>query len=707
MDPRRWNIGLLGAGYICDAHAKALKCRSDIEILAVCDQAHDKAARASIKYGIPNVFSSLEDMLNTDVHVVHVLLPANKHVDSTRRILESGRHVFLEKPMGLVSAECQALVDLAIQKGLKLGVNHNYLFLPSSEKLRRHTADGTLGKPDQVTISWMYPLDLIHTGPFDNWVLRDEKNLFFEIGPHLLAFMIDLVGPLDQIQTSVSHPIDLPGGGRVYRHWHVHGLKGETSIDLILSVIPGPADRSVIVRGHGAVAKCDFDRDLYYCDEPPGYGLLFDNFFAATNVAWTLGANAGRNFLKSVTGTLKKSAASNPFGESIARSVNRFYETIEAQLDSRLDGQFGVNVIAECERIVASAAFEPNKAERKVGAVVSPMRRSTVLVLGGTGFIGQYLVRALVARGIGVRVATRSSSSAQIALAGLPVELVQGELADPSFIDAALENIDVVYDLARAVGDKWDDYYKQDILVTRNIAERALAKCVKRFIYTGTIASHYSAKANHVITSDTPLDSKIHRRNHYARSKAACEALLMDLHRMHGFPVVILRPGIVIGKGGPPAHWGVGMFSSNTRIRFWGDGRNRLPFVLVEDVADALVLAFDRQGIEGQTFLLTDEPLLSGQDYVEAVSDACGTRLRAEPTPIWKFYVSDLLKEAAKYLIRHPNRKIPSYRDLDSRTNRARYDSSKTRDALGWRPAGTREALIKRGIVKAVRDFMR
>jgi nucleoside-diphosphate-sugar epimerase len=142
-------------------------------------------------------------------------------------------------------------------------------------------------------------------------------------------------------------------------------------------------------------------------------------------------------------------------------------------------------------------------------------------------------------------------------------------------------------------------------------------------------------------------------------------------------------------------------------MQFWGDGRSRLPLVLVEDVANALILALDKPGIEGQAFLLTDEPLLSGRDYVEAVSATCGTLIRAEATSAWKFYAGDLLKETAKHLIRHPNRKMPSYRDWDSKSHRARYDSAKTRDVLGWKPAGTREALIERGIVEAVRDFMR
>jgi nucleoside-diphosphate-sugar epimerase len=165
------------------------------------------------------------------------------------------------------------------------------------------------------------------------------------------------------------------------------------------------------------------------------------------------------------------------------------------------------------------------------------------------------------------------------------------------------------------------------------------------------------------------------------------------MHRRSGFPVVIVRPGIVIGGGSPAAHWGVGRFHSGTRLELWGDGRNPLPLVLVEDVAAALVLALDKPDIEGQCFLLTDAPLLSARDYVDAVSAASGMRLRAKPTPVWRFYLGDLLRQSVKFLVRHPNRRLPSWRDWASRTQRARYESAKTREVLGWRPAGTREAL--------------
>jgi nucleoside-diphosphate-sugar epimerase len=459
------------------------------------------------------------------------------------------------------------------------------------------------------------------------------------------------------------------------------------------------------VRGHAATAKCDFDRDIYYRDEPSGHGMLLDSFMTNVSIAGQLGLNALKNVVKSVKHTLKKSPEANPFGISIARSIKTFYDTFEGTLDPRLEGQFGVNVIAACERITKQANFDKPLASEQVWAVLPPNKKPTILVIGGTGFIGKYLVKKLAEQGHGVRVVTRGINAGNIGLAGLPVELIQGDIADAGFMDKALDGIEVVYDLAKATGSKWEDYYKNDVLVTKNIAERAQAHGVKQFIYTGTIDSYYSADANSVITADTPLDPKMKNRNLYAKSKATCEAMLLEMHKQSGFPVTIFRPGVVIGKGCPPAHWGVGMFQSESRVQFWGDGNNKLPLVLVEDVADALVLALNKADIAGQTFLLTDEPLLSGRDYVDIVSAESGTKLRAEPMPIWKFFMIDAFKEGAKNLIKHPNRKVPSYRDWDSRSHRARYDSTKTKDILGWQPAGTKAKLIENGIVSAVREF--
>ena len=398
MTPTKYKVGLLGAGYILQAHAKALQEIDAVAITAVCDVSGARAQAAAASYGIPGVFTSLDMMLKAGVDAVHVLVPPQLHVDVTRQILEAGVHAFVEKPMGLDSAQCAQLVELAAQRKVKLAVNHNFLFLPGYESLRAQVKDGTIGMVDHVSLRWLYALGLIQFGPYNNWMLRAESNLLFELGPHLIAFLIDLVGPLDTLRAEASLPIDLPGGQRVFRHWSVTGRRDQTAVSLELSVAPGQADRSVRVRGHAANAHLDFDRDVYLRDEASSNSTLFDGLAAGRNGASSLREQAWANFTSQLVANFRKDPHSNPFLDSIARSVAAFYRGLPGELDSRLDGRFGVEVIRTCERIAASAGVSSVARPLPARPQLGP-RAATVLVVGGTGFIGKRLVQALLAKG--------------------------------------------------------------------------------------------------------------------------------------------------------------------------------------------------------------------------------------------------------------------------------------------------------------------
>jgi predicted dehydrogenase len=98
---RRIRVGLLGAGYILQAHAKALQATSGAEIRAICDISRERAAEAAAAFDVPLVHTDIGDLLASDCDVIHVLLPPHLHVDVTRRILEAGKSALVEKPMGL------------------------------------------------------------------------------------------------------------------------------------------------------------------------------------------------------------------------------------------------------------------------------------------------------------------------------------------------------------------------------------------------------------------------------------------------------------------------------------------------------------------------------------------------------------------------------------------------------------------------------
>jgi nucleoside-diphosphate-sugar epimerase len=170
------------------------------------------------------------------------------------------------------------------------------------------------------------------------------------------------------------------------------------------------------------------------------------------------------------------------------------------------------------------------------------------------------------------------------------------------------------------------------------------------------------------------------------------------LHRQKGLPVVIFRPGIVIGRGGSPFHWGIGMWSWNAVCQIWGHGRNALPFVLVEDVAQALVIALDAEGVDGESFNLVADSRLSAWDYLKALEQSTAVEFQKIPTPPWRFYLVDFAKCMVKRAIRHPDRRWPSYRDWETRTQRAVYDCTKARKLLNWSPISDPIEIIRRGI---------
>jgi len=149
-----------------------------------------------------------------------------------------------------------------------------------------------------------------------------------------------------------------------------------------------------------------------------------------------------------------------------------------------------------------------------------------------------------------------------------------------------------------------------------------------------------------------------------------------------------------------------GMWPANGISRIWGEGKNKLPIGLVEDVATGLVAAMGVAGIEGESFNLIGDPCLSAEEYLDELERVGRMKLQRYPTPIVKFYVGDMLKWVVKVLVRHPDRRRPSYHDWESRTQRAYFDCSKAKLKLGWRPVSDRAEIVRRGIEEPLAEMM-
>jgi nucleoside-diphosphate-sugar epimerase len=155
---------------------------------------------------------------------------------------------------------------------------------------------------------------------------------------------------------------------------------------------------------------------------------------------------------------------------------------------------------------------------------------------------------------------------------------------------------------------------------------------------------------------------------------------------------------LVVGEGSPPFHTGLGFFNNEQHCLGWNRGTNPLPFVLVEDVAEAILLAARAPDLEGRCYNLVGDVRLTAREYIELLAEALQRPLRFHPQSPRKLWIAELAKWTIK---RATGRRVPvpTLRDIRSRGLRAVFDCSDAKRDLGWRPTSDRERFISRAIL--------
>src|SRR5512145_407999 len=121
MPQKKLGVALLGCGNIAAAYAENLSTYPQIDLVGMADLDVMRAEALAAKFGC-RAYPSMEAMLADDmVELVVNLTIHHAHKETTARCLEAGKHVHSEKPLALTVEDAQALVELAQQKGLRLG----------------------------------------------------------------------------------------------------------------------------------------------------------------------------------------------------------------------------------------------------------------------------------------------------------------------------------------------------------------------------------------------------------------------------------------------------------------------------------------------------------------------------------------------------------------------------------------------------------
>jgi dihydroflavonol-4-reductase len=233
------------------------------------------------------------------------------------------------------------------------------------------------------------------------------------------------------------------------------------------------------------------------------------------------------------------------------------------------------------------------------------------LITGGTGHIGNVLVRTLVNNGEDVRVLVLPDEDLT-PFDGLDVEIFRGNILNLESIKPAFKGIDFVFHLAGIISIMpGKDQLVHDVNVngTKNVVACAVEAGVKKLIHTSSIHAFKRIEHGFVIDENTPIDPD-DTIAAYDQSKAEATLAVIE-EAKKGFPAVIVCPTGVIGpydyKG---SELGVLIEGwTKHKVNFLIDGE--YDFVDVRDVVNGMILAREK-GIPGQIYILSGELIKVG-----------------------------------------------------------------------------------------------
>ena len=237
----------------------------------------------------------------------------------------------------------------------------------------------------------------------------------------------------------------------------------------------------------------------------------------------------------------------------------------------------------------------------------------TVLVTGGTGFIGPHVVHTLRARETPVRALVRNPARAT-RLAAWGADLVGGDVTDPASLHAACEGVDTVVHLVAIIKGRPQDFERVMAEGTRNVVAAAQQAGARRF----------------VLASALGLDERSKDAVPYFAAKWEMERTV----RESGLDHVIFRPSFVFGRDGGvlPTFIRLARLAPVTPVV--GSGRQRLQPIWVEDLAEYYSRAIDEAAATNRTFELGGPEAVSWNEFWERLKRVLGVRRPSVHVPV-------------------------------------------------------------------------
>lgn len=186
MSEQPVRFGLVGFGAWGGHHANAITVTDGAELVAIAARSQESVARAEETYPDAKVYSDFRELIaRDDLDVIDVVVPSHLHHEIALEVIRSGKHLLLEKPMGISLEECDDMIRAAAEQKTLLAVGHELRLSSMWGKAKQMIDDGFIGKPLYALVElsrnpyrkgadgWRY--DIARVG---SWVLEEPIHFF-------------------------------------------------------------------------------------------------------------------------------------------------------------------------------------------------------------------------------------------------------------------------------------------------------------------------------------------------------------------------------------------------------------------------------------------------------------------------------------------------------------------------------------------------
>ena len=191
------NLAIVGYGYWGPNLLRNFSMVKDCKVHSLCDLSVYNLQKAKEIYPTLQLFSNVDEVIqNVDIDAIVIATPIFSHYSIAKKALLAGKHVLIEKPMATSVKEAEELIEISIQRGLVLMVDHTFIYTGAVQKMKSLIEQDEIGKIKYIDST------RINLGLF-----QSDVNVLWDLAPHDISICDYLMNekPVSVQTTGISH----------------------------------------------------------------------------------------------------------------------------------------------------------------------------------------------------------------------------------------------------------------------------------------------------------------------------------------------------------------------------------------------------------------------------------------------------------------------------------------------------------------------